>query len=224
MIKILEKAKIKYKLFDEEPCCGGVLFLQGNIKEGIEKAKDNFKYFKDNDVSRILVNCPECMLALKHEYPKYIPDWDIEVKHTTEFIADLIKENKLELNSVKEKVTYHDSCHLGRYMGVYDAPRYIIENIPEIKFKEMDLNKKDAQCCGGTIRDPYVEIRNELTLDIIKSSRRKGKIIVTGCPTCNYNFNTVAELFEQKSRSVDIIDLVAYSAGLIPILPIKEEE
>ncbi|MHA1231448.1 MAG: (Fe-S)-binding protein [Candidatus Helarchaeota archaeon] len=223
MVKILDSVGIKYKFLKNEPCCAGILFLQGNIEEGIEKAKKNYQYFKENNVSKFLVNCPECLLALKKEYPKYIEKWDIQVKHSTELIAEIIREGLLNLNPVNLKVTYHDSCHLGRFNEIYDAPRFIIKNIPGLKFKEMDLNKKDAQCCGGTIRDAFIELRNDLTLDLIKSSRRKGKIILTGCPTCKYNFNTVAELFEQKSRSLDIIDLVAYSAGLITKLPLKEE-
>ncbi|MBD3227406.1 MAG: hypothetical protein GF329_04385 [Candidatus Lokiarchaeota archaeon] len=223
MTRIMDKVGIKYQLLEDEPCCGGILFLQGNIEEGIKKAKDNIVYFKENNVKRMLLMCPECMLAFKREYPKYF-DWDMEIKHTSELIADLIKEGKLELNPVKLKVTYHDSCHLGRYLGVYDAPRYIINKIPDIKFKEMNLSKSNSHCCGGPIRDPYVQLRNDMTLDILKNERRKGKIIVTGCPTCRYNFNTVAELFDKKTRSVDIVDLVAYSAGIIPELKLKSKE
>jgi len=222
MLKIMDHVGIKYKLFENEPCCGGVLFLQGNTEEGIKKAEEVFQYFNKNNVSNLIVGCPECMLAFKHEYPKYIEGWNIEIKHTSELLADIIKNGLIQLNEVKEKITYHDSCHLGRYNKVYDAPRFIIKNIPGLKFKEMDMNKKDSQCCGGPIRDPYIEVRNALTLDIIKSSRRKGKIIITGCPTCKFNFNAVAELFEEKARSVDIVDLVAYSAGLISQLPIGE--
>ena len=224
MIKILESVEIKYSIFEEEPCCGGVLFLQGNIEEGIKKAKENADFFRKNKVKRLLVNCPECMMMFKKEYPKYVDDWDIEVKHSSELIADLIKEKKLILNPVNlEKVTYHDSCHLGRYLGVYDPPRYIIKNIPDIQFKEMDLKEKDSSCCGGPIRDPYIDLRNDMTLEIINASKRKGKIIVTGCPTCRYNFNTVIKLFEKKKRSsIDIIDLVAFSAGLIPKLKLNE--
>ncbi|MHA1309726.1 MAG: (Fe-S)-binding protein [Candidatus Helarchaeota archaeon] len=223
MIKILDEAKISYKLFENEPCCGGILFLQGNLEEGIKKAKENFQYFKNNNVSKLLVNCPECLLTLKQEYPKYLENWNIEIKHTTELIAEIIKEKLIKLNPINKKVTYHDSCHLGRFNNIYEAPRFIIKSIPELKFKEMDLRREYSQCCGGTIRDPYFEVRNDLTLDILKSSRRKGKIILTGCPTCRYNFNAVAEHFEQKMRSVDIIDLVAYSAGLISELPMNNE-
>jgi len=220
MLKILKSINQNVKLFDNEPCCGGYLYFQGYKDKAIEKFRKNIEYFSQYDIDQILVNCPECCYTLKYLYKKYFNNWDKVIIHSSELLYNLIKENKIQLNNVDLKVTYYDPCHLSRHCFIYDKPRFIIKKIPGLKFKELDLKIEHSQCCGGPIRDPFVEVRNELSLDILKLSRRKGKIIITACPTCKYNLNTVAELFEQKTKSIDIIDLVAYSMGLISDLNI----
>ena len=220
MKKILDAAGIMVEIREDEPCCGGALFMIGQTGEAIKKVKKNIAYFKSNNIEKIIVNCPECFKTFLHDYPKVDKGFNIPVQHSTQLLAELIRDGKLKLTKeVPIKATYHDPCHLGRHSGVYDEPRFIIKSVPGIKFKEMEFYKEHANCCGGPIRDPYIELRNQMSLGNLDMAKRL-RNIVTACPTCYYNLDGVSQLFEHKVQVIKLIDLVAYSAGLIPELEV----
>ena len=219
MKKILDAAGIEVEVREDEPCCGGVLFMIGQTDEAIKKVKENIQYFKTHNIGKIVVSCPECYKTFVHDYLKVDESFNIPVQHSTQLIAELIKEGRLSLTrEVPIKATYHDSCHLGRYGGIYDEPRFIIQSIPGIKYKDLEFTREHANCCGGPIRDPFIELRNQMSLANLDMARRL-KNIVTACPTCYYNLDGVAQLFEHKVKVIELINLVAYSAGLIPEIP-----
>lgn len=223
MKKILDAAGIDVEIREDEPCCGGVLFMIGQTGEAIKKVKENIEFFKSYNIKNIIVNCPECYKAFIYDYPKVDPNFSIPVQHSTQLIAQLIKEGKLALTKeVPIKATYHDACHLGRHAGVYEEPRFIIKSVPGIKFKEMEISKEHAMCCGGPIREPFIELRNQMSLSNLNMSKRL-RNIVTACPTCYYNLDGVSQLFEHKVKVIKLIDLVAYSAGLIPELSVLSQ-
>lgn len=223
MKKILDAVNIEVKILKEEPCCGGVLFMIGQMGEAIKKVKENIAFLKSHNIGKIIVNCPECYKTFREDYPRVGKDFNIPVQHSTQVIAQLIKEGKLQLTKeVPIKATYHDSCHLGRHTGIYDEPRFIIQSIPGIKFKEMEMSKEHAICCGGPIREPFIELRNQMSLSNLNISKRL-RNIVTACPTCYYNLDGVSQLFEHKVKVIKLIDLVAYSAGLIPELSVLSQ-
>lgn len=223
MKKILDASGLQVEILNDEPCCGGVLFMIGQIGEAIKKVKANIAFLKEHKINKIIVNCPECYRTFLHDYPRVDTEFKIPVQHSTQVIAELIKGEKLKLTKeVPIKATYHDSCHLGRHSGVYDEPRFIIKAVPGIQFKEMEFSREHANCCGGPIRDPFIELRNQMSLGNLDMAKRLRNII-TACPTCYYNLNSVAELFEHKVQVIELIDLVAYSAGLIPELGVLSQ-
>ena len=218
MKKILDAAGIKVEILSDEPCCGGALFMMGQLEEAFKKIEKNIAYFKSHNIGRMIIDCPECYRTFLKDYPRVDKDFNIQVQHSTQVIAQLIKDKKL--NFIKEvpiKVTYHDSCHLGRHCGIYDEPRYIIKSIPGIQFKEMEFNREHANCCGGPIRESFIELRNQMSLANLDLAKRL-RTIVTACPTCYYNLDGVAQLFEHKVQVIKLIDLVAYAVGIIPEL------
>ncbi|HUX99195.1 MAG TPA: (Fe-S)-binding protein [Candidatus Deferrimicrobium sp.] len=225
MKKILEIAGIEVVIREDEPCCGGVLFMIGQTGEATKKVKENIAYFKGNNIGKIIVNCPECFKTFIYDYPRVDKTFNIKIQHNAQLIVELLKADKLHLTrEVPIKATYHDSCHLGRYGGVYEEPRFIINSIPGIQFKEMELTKEHASCCGGPIREPFIELRNQMSLTNLDLAKRI-KTIITACPTCYYNLDGVAQLFEHKVKVIELTNLVAYSTGLISELPgLKEAD
>jgi Fe-S oxidoreductase len=130
------------------------------------------------------------------DYPKVVGNLDFEVLHISEFLAELIKEEKIVLPpSFKEKkVTYHDSCRLGRHMGVYDAPRSVINNISDIELLEMERNKENAQCCGVSSWLTCGKLAKQIQLDRLKEAKSIGADwLITSCPKCQIHLQCAME-------------------------------
>jgi Fe-S oxidoreductase len=153
------------------------------------------------DVKKIITACPHCLNTIKNEYPQFGGNY--EVIHHTEFIAGLIKSGKLKLSKpLGKKVTYHDSCFLGRANDVYDEPRQILAAIPGTNLVEMERNREKGFCCGAGGGRMWLEehvhegqkriniARTEQALDL------DPELIVTNCPFC-------LQMFEDGVKSKD---------------------
>ncbi len=225
MTKILDKYDVKYGIYEDEPCCGGVLFKIGKREDAEEKTKKNIEYFRNHDIKKIIVNCPECYLTFKKEYPEVDSNFnnEVEILHYTQLFASLIREKKMVFNKeLNIKATYHDPCELGRHMEIYEEPRFIIKSIPGLEFKELKKNLEYSQCCGGPIRIPYVQLRNILTQQILKDAKRN--YLITTCPACYFNFNAVKQLFGAKAIPIDLVEVVAFALDLSDKLVEEIEE
>ncbi|MFX1598941.1 MAG: (Fe-S)-binding protein [Promethearchaeota archaeon] len=214
-IRILEKTGLKLALDDEEECCAGVAKLVGMTKEFRQMAEKNMSHMDSLGVERVFTHCPMCFSTLKKEYP-----WSVEVVHETELFAQLIDDNKMKLErGINGKAAFFDPCHLGRWGGIYEAPRKILESIPGLELIELERNNNLSRCCGGPIRDPYIDFRNaisENTLD--NATELEIEYLVTCCGTCFHSLQTVG-MMEYDVQIVDIGELVAYSMKLIEEIP-----
>lgn len=191
--RILREAKIDFiELSDIEVCCGSPAIKAGYVEDFRKLAEKNLQVFKDHSVDRIVTHCPACFMIFKKEYPKVLGEkWDIEVVHATEILNDKIKKAE----SIKGTVTYHDPCHLGRQMGVYEPPREIIKSLG-YEIKEMDLARKESFCCGGGggVQSNESELADKVAKDKIAMAKKTGaKILVTPCPLCYMHLKKNAE-------------------------------
>jgi Fe-S oxidoreductase len=179
-VALLHKAGIDVGIAGEqEPCCGGRAYSMGYKADFCNQAKNNMKLIRKSGAKTMVTSCAECYYAFKVLYDKFGLKGDLEVLHTSEYIARLMHEGKLEpRKKVDLKVTYHDPCHLGRLgepyihwqgkqvpgqirifdppkefrrgtYGVYGPPRDILSSIPGIKLVEMERTKEYAWCCGA---------------------------------------------------------------------------
>ena len=196
--RILKIAKIDYETLEDEKCCGSVLLRTGFLDDAVEQMNGNLKDFEGKT---ILTSCAGCYKTLKEDYKKYL-GVDLKVIHISQLLEQLIKENKINLKGNKDlKVTYHDSCHLGRHAGEYEAPRNVIKAISDLV--EMENIKGKSRCCGsgGGVKSAYGDLSNSIAGLRIKEAEETGAdFLVSACPFCKLNLS-------QNSQDLEVLDL-----------------
>ncbi|MFC1958683.1 FAD-binding and (Fe-S)-binding domain-containing protein, partial [Chloroflexota bacterium] len=211
--QILDAAGIDFAILGgEEWCCGYPLMVAGHKEEAAQTMKHNMDMIKEKGVETVVVTCPGCLRMWKDEYQETTGEKiSFDVLHATEFIARLIEQNKIKLGELYDTVTYHDPCDLGRNSAVFDAPRYIINNIPGLKFIELKESREYCSCCGSG--GDLLTSNPDLSLDI---ARRKinealntgARTVVTACPSCVRAIAMAKTSEKAKFEVLDITQLV----------------
>jgi Fe-S oxidoreductase/nitrate reductase gamma subunit len=149
LVKIFNKTNLNYAIMGiNEKCCGDPARRAGNEYVFQMLASENIETFKTCSFKKIVTACPHCFNVIRNEYPQF--GGEFEIIHHTELIHELIKNGKLNLNNTNNtKTAFHDSCYLGRYHDIYNAPREILKSIPNQQFKELKRSKDKSFCCGG---------------------------------------------------------------------------
>lgn len=208
--KILKEAGVNFGILgSEEVCCGDPARRLGNEYLFQTLAKKNIETLNRYQVKKIITSCPHCFNTLKNEYPEFGATF--EVFHHAEFIANLIKDGRLKLvGGIAKKLTYHDPCYLGRYNGIFDAPREILRIIPGMKFVEMKRSREKSFCCGGgggrmwQEEDLKKRVNQIRAQDIIET---EADIAVTSCPWCLQMLDDGLKTKSQE-QSIEVIDLL----------------
>ena len=132
--------------------------------------------------------CPEGYNAFRNDYPLYVGPLPFEVVHLTELLVEHL--DKIELGELAETVTYHDPCRLGRYLGIYDEPRMVIQAIPGIKLVEMRKNKANALCCGsaGWVSCGRCAKGIQMTR-LLQAQATSAERMITACPKCSIHLS-----------------------------------
>ncbi len=187
-LKIFEKAGIEFSVLEEEWCCGSPLLNLGFKENAREFALRNTEMIGRSKAKRIVFLCPHCYKTFKFDYPKIIGDFSLELKHITEFLEELLRDGLIKpVNPVYKRVTYHDPCRLGRYSGIYDAPRALIKAIPETELIESYPTRENTWCCGtgSTFRYIYGDLAAEFSAQRVKRAEESGAdLLVSSCPEC----------------------------------------
>jgi Fe-S oxidoreductase len=201
----------------DEVCCGTPAFQVGDVDQARELAEKNLEVLQkvaSEGVSQLIASCPGCFRAFKKEIPEYFDiKVPMEILHTTEIYEKLIDDGKLKFTKVEPelKVTYHDPCDLGRYCGIYEPPRKVIENIPGVKLFEMNRNKNFAWCCGagGGMRAAFPDDAITIGGYRIREAEEIGvDAIVVSCPTCKDNLQDAARALNSKLKIIEISELI----------------
>lgn len=189
MCQLLEKAGMSFAILgNEEMCTGDAARRAGNEFIFQMLALQNINTLNMYAVKKIVTACPHCLNTLKNEYPELGGNY--EVVHHTQLLNQLITEGKLkvERGSFKgKKITYHDSCYLGRVNGEYDAPRSILSAL-DVDLAEMKRSKTNGLCCGAGGAQMFKEdepgnkkINVERAEEAISMNP---EIVVGNCPFC----------------------------------------
>jgi len=214
MTKVLKAAGVDFGVLGEaETCCGDPARRAGYEFQFQIMTEQNIEIFKSYNIKEIITSCPHCYNTIKNEYPRY--GGDFNVIHYTQLIADFIRQDKLTLtNELNAKLTYHDPCYLGRYNGVYQEPRRVLQAIPKTKVEEMGRSRDKGFCCGGGGGHMWIEEQsgttkiNQMRLeDVLKTG---AETVVTACPYCLQMFEESIEHKEMKDslKARDLAEIV----------------
>ena len=181
-------------------------------------SREHIDLLKERGVSQITTICPMCYSTFKHDYPQK----GIAIKHTVNLYTELLDKGKIKfINPLNAKIAFHDSCHLGRYSGLFEEPRKLIESIPGTKLVELSDSKKSSKCCGGTIRVPYAQIRSKMSERIINEASQAGaEYLVTACPSCFHNLYSTSILMDCKVKIVTLEELIGYATRQLQKIPL----
>lgn len=214
--KLLNEAGVKFAILgNKEKNSGDTPRRLGNEFLFQELATKNIEEFEKNEVKKIVTIDPHAYNIFKNEYPDF--GFEGEVYHHTELLAQLVKEGKLvPKHAVNETITFHDSCYLGRYNEVYDAPRDILKAIPGVDLKEMERNRDTAMCCGAGGGLMWMEEETGHRINVSRTEQALAvnpSVISSGCPYCltMLSDGTKAKEVEENVDTLDVAELLEKS-------------
>jgi Fe-S oxidoreductase len=206
---LLKQAGVDFAILaEEESCTGDPARRAGNEYLFSMLAEANTAvlngYQKQGGVRRIVTTCPHCFNTLKNEYPDFGAKF--EVIHHSDYLLGLLAEGKLVAkNPVRGRVAYHDSCYLGRYNGIYDSPRRILERIEGLELVEVShWNRNKGLCCGAGGAQMFMEEQNKNRVNVKRTLQlldTGAKTVATACPFC---MTMVRDGLKSQSREEEI--------------------
>ena len=208
--KLLQKANISFRILGvEEKCNGDTARRLGNEYLAQMLIQENVETLNNYKVKKIVTACPHCFNTIKNEYPDFGGNY--EVIHHTELIKELISKGNIKLKDKGEKVkvTYHDSCYLGRYNNIFDDPRDSLKQIDGISLVEMERNKSKGLCCGAGGGRMFLEetigerINEERTKEALATN---ADTIASACPFCMTMMQDGVKAFD-KTEEVAVKDI-----------------
>lgn len=217
--RILKDAGISFAILGkEEVCTGDSPKRVGNDMLGQMLAQQNVETMNAYGVKKVVTACPHCFNSIRNEFPQYGGDY--KVIHHSDLIDELIRDGKISpkaANGASEKITYHDSCYLGRYNDVYEGPRNLVKAIKgEDSYAEMKRSRVNSFCCGAGGGRMWMEERIGTSVSGNRAKEAIGtgaKTLATACPFCMTMLSdgVKGEGKEDEVAVKDVAELVAES-------------
>ncbi len=216
-VQILDRTGVDYALLGgAEWCCGYPMFINGELDRARELIRHNVEAVQAMGASKVVLTCASCFHFWKHSYPaalgvERLEDVGLEAQHATEYLADLLETGEVELHEVRQDVTYHDPCDLGRKGGVIEAPRRVLARIPGLRLVEMAENRDSSHCCGGggNLETFAPEVSQAVARRRIRQAAEVGaKTVVSACQQCERTLANAARAERLRIRVKDINEIV----------------
>jgi Fe-S oxidoreductase/nitrate reductase gamma subunit len=214
LIHLLNRAGLDFGVLGtSEWCCGIDLRRMGSEYLFQVNVERNMNRLQQMKFQKILTTCPHCFNTLKNEYRQFGASF--EVVHYTTLLEELIRCGKITMTpgNRTRKITYHDSCYLGRYNDGYEPPRRILKAIPNLTLTEMERSRKKSFCCGGGGCHMWMEEKagKRINETRVKQAEKTGaEILATVCPLCMISLDSAVKVLnlDERIRVMDILELV----------------
>lgn len=219
--KLMNQAGISFAILgNKEMNSGDTARRIGNEFLFQEIAEKNIKEFNKHDVDKIVTIDPHAYNIFKNEYPDF--GFEAEVYHHTQMLYDLVMNGKLApQKEINQRLTYHDSCYLGRYNGVYDPPREILKAVPGLELIEMARTKEDGMCCGAGGGLMWTEETTGNRVNVARTEQAletESSMISSACPFCltMLDDGTKAKEVDEDISTMDVAEILALSVFAEP--------
>jgi Fe-S oxidoreductase len=216
LVEMLAEARVSFAILGtEETCTGDSARRMGNEYLFQMLAQQNVETLNGHGVRKIVTNCPHCYNCIRHEYPAFGGNY--EVMHATELVARLVDEGRLVLSEpVRETVSYHDACYLGRYNGIYQPPRRILRAIPGIELQELPRTCERGLCCGAGGGRMWMEEKLGTRINQERMREIEGgstEAVGLSCPYCMIMLGNAKEEIGASTAPFDVLELARRSMG-----------
>jgi Fe-S oxidoreductase len=222
MVKVLNAAGVDYAVLGHnEACTGDPARRTGNEMMFQMLAEQNVETLKSVNAKKVVTSCPHCLHTLRHDYPQF--GGNFEVVHHTQLIDHLYKTNRLRSESAPVgKITYHDSCYLGRWNREFDAPRDVIAQVGVPNVVELTRSKRYGFCCGAGGGRMFMEEHEGQRVNVSRADEiidAGVEAVAVACPFCNIMLTDGMKQrnVEDKIQVLDVAELVAQSLPDVPV-------
>lgn len=216
LYRLLEKCGVEIGVLGgDEVCCGDPARIMGQEMLFQQTAKEQVARLKQREFKTLLTGCPHCYNVLKHEYRQF--GGNFNVVHHSEYIRDLIGRGALKPQiGDKHRYVYHDPCYLGRYQGIFDPVREVIETIPQAELSEMKNRREKSLCCGAGGGHYFMDLKRGERINNIRVRQAHAAgadTIVTACAFCMHMLQDSLKLldYDENMRVIDVASLTADS-------------
>ena len=209
-VEILNKLEVDFGVLGEaEMCCGETARRMGNEYLFQVAAEENISQLSEYKFNKLVTLCPHGLNTFKNEYPRFGADY--QVLHGTEYLAEIFTSRKVLPENGKEfgRLTFHDSCYLGRYNNVYAQPRDLLQSV-NLKPLEMNTSRKTSFCCGGGGGSMWLETAAETRINhhrLQDALNIQADTITTACPYCLIMFDDAVRS-KGLTDQIQVLDLV----------------
>jgi len=220
LVNLLREAGVKFAIMGEdEGCTGDPARRAGNEYLFQQQASANVEAMKaaGMEKKKLVTHCPHCFNTIKNEYPQF--GGNFEIVHHSVLIERLVRDGRLKPVKKPEgvtKVTYHDSCYIGRYNDVYEQPRNALTSIPGIELKEMARNRTNGMCCGAGGARVWMEEHRGSRINharVEQAMETGADTIAVACPFCNLMMDDGIGAKQAPMKAKDVAELVWESLG-----------
>lgn len=208
----------------DESCCGAPMFMSGQWDAFAEVVSYNIEQMNKRGIKTLVTSCPGCMVFFDHYYRDWAKKlgltYDVEIKHISELTADFIKDGRLKFtHQIDRQATWHDPCHMGRHLGIFEPPREVLQALPGMKLVEMEHNRQDGLCCGSVLTRikeprPTADTIGKCRLD--EAAEAGTDTIYTTCPCCEFQLRVAATSTGTPVQVLDFTDAVVQALGYEP--------
>jgi len=215
VVKILKAAGVSFAVLAEERCHAEVARRLGEEYLYQTVAQENIENLNRYGVRKVITHCPHCFNTIKNEFPQFGGTY--EVVHHSVLIQELIASGRIKpKKALDATIVFHDSCYLGRYNGIMDAPRDVARAVPGLRVIDPPRTRERGLCCGGGGGHMWMEVKSEKRVNVIRVEEllaTRANVVGTACPFClaMVDLGRKVKEAEETLAVKDVSELVAES-------------